>query len=269
MAGNKRWIAVLLCLAVLLLAAPLPVFAEGESGYQVVIQDDADLLTEEQEAALYLTMVRVLPYGNAAFVSTNHNPTTAERYAEEKFLEFFGDTSGTLLLIDMENRYIQLIADGDVYKTVNRRRCNEITDNCYTYASQGDYAACATKAFSQVVRLLEGGRIAAPFRYVTNALLALCLAVMGNFALVSIQRKKAVTPENALGVKVAVNTAGKAAAKAGLIGAVAYTMIHQRRSKHVESSSSGGGRSGGGFSGGGGHSGGGGGFSGGGDGHRF
>ena len=79
-----------------------------------------------------------------------------------------------------------------------------------------------------------------------------------------------MTPENALGVKVAVNTAGKAAAKAGLIGAVAYTMIHQRRSKHVESSSSGGGRSGGGgFSGGGGHSGGGGGFSGGGGGHRF
>ena len=248
MRGRKRFLLALLCLALLLTVLPLSALAAEEGSiYQTVIEDGADLLTQEQEEELQRVMDQVLPFGNAAFVSTASNPTTAEQYAEQKFLEFFGDTSGALLLIDMDNRYIQLIADGEVYKTVTRRRCNEITDNCYTYASKGDYAGCANRAFLQVVRLLEGGRVAAPFRYVTNALLALCLAVMGNFALVSIQRRKAVAPENALGVKVAVNTAGKAAAKAGLIGAVAYTMLHQRKTKHVESSSSGGGgRSGGG-----------------------
>lgn len=268
MQGRKRFLLALLCLVLLLTVLPLSALAAEEgSVYQTVIEDGADLLTQEQEEELQRVMAQVLPYGNAAFVSTASNPTTAEQYAEQKFLEFFGDTSGALLLIDMDNRYIQLIADGEVYKTVTRRRCNEITDNCYTYASKGDYAGCANRAFLQVVRLLEGGRVAAPFRYVTNALLALCLAVMGNFVLVSIQRRKAVAPENALGVKVAVNTAGKAAAKAGLIGAVAYTMLHQRKTKHVESSSSGGGgRSGGGHSSGG-HSSGG--FSGGGGGHRF
>ena len=270
MQGRKRFLLALLCLVLLLTVLPMSARAAEEgSVYQTVIEDGADLLTQEQEEELRRVMAQVLPYGNAAFVSTASNPTTAEQYAEQKFLEFFGDTSGALLLIDMDNRYIQLIADGEVYKTVTRRRCNEITDNCYTYASKGDYAGCANRAFLQVVRLLEGGRVAAPFRYVTNALLALCLAVMGNFVLVSIQRRKAVAPESALGVKVAVNTAAKSAAKAGLMGAVAYTMLHQRRSKHVESSSSGGGRSGGGggFSSGGG--GGGGGFSGGGGGHRF
>ena len=268
MRGRKRFLLALLCLALLLTVLPLSALAAEEGSiYQTVIEDGADLLTQEQEEELQRVMAQVLPFGNAAFVSTASNPTTAEQYAEQKFLEFFGDTSGALLLIDMDNRYIQLIADGEVYKTVTRRRCNEITDNCYTYASKGDYSGCANRAFLQVVRLLEGGRVAAPFRYVTNALLALCLAVMGNFALVSIQRRKAVAPENALGVKVAVNTAGKAAAKAGLIGAVAYTMLHQRKTKHVESSSAGGGgRSGGGHSGGG-HSSGG--FSGGGGGHRF
>ena len=114
-----------------------------------------------------------------------------------------------------------------------------------------------------MTRLLEGQRVAAPFRYVTNAFLAICLALLGNFALVSLQRRKKVTPENALNVQVAVNATGTAV-KAGAVAAVALTMLDQRRTKHVESSG-GGSRGGGGFSGGGG---GGGGFSGGG-GHRF
>ena len=252
MQGRKRFILGLLCL-VLLLAA-LPGFAaaeEGESPYRVVIEDGADLLTEAEEAELSAVMEKVLPYGNAAFVSVSVNSTTAERLAESKFMEFFGDVSGALLLIDMDNRYIQLIADGAVYKTVTRTRCNEITDNIYTYASKGDYLSCASKAFEQVTGLLEGQRIAAPFRYVTNAFLALCLALLGNFALMSLQRRKKVSPENALNVQVAVNAASTAV-KAGAVAAVALTMLDQRRTKHVESSSSGGGHSGGGFSGGGG-----------------
>ena len=272
MGGTKRILAALLCLVVLLMAFPLLALAEeaGESAYRVVIDDEADLLTDAEESDLGAVMEKVLPYGNAAFVSVNKNDTTTERLAENKFMEFFGDTSGALLIIDMDSRYIQLIADGAVYKTVTKTRCNEIVDNIYTYASKGQYAVCAAKAFEQVTKLLEGQRVAAPFRYVTNAFLAICLALLGNFVLMSAQRRKKVRPENALNVKVAVNTA-KSAAKTGAVAAVALTMINQRRTKHVESSSSGGGgRSGGGgdFSGGG-HSGGGGGFSGGGGGHRF
>jgi len=265
MQGRKRLLIALLLAALLVL--PLPTLAQetGESGFRAVIEDGADLLTEAEEASLLETMAGVLAYGNAALVTTNENPTTAERFAEQKFLEFFGDTSGALLLIDMGNRYIQLIADGAVYKTVNKTRCNEITDNIYTYASRGDYLSCAAKAFEQVTRLLEGERVAAPFRYVTNAFLAICLALLGNFGLMSLQRRKKVNPENALKVKVAVNT-GSAAVKAGAVAGVVLTMLNQRKTKHVESSSGGGRSGGGGFSGGGG---GGGGFSGGGGGHRF
>ena len=264
MQGRKRFLAGLLCLFALMLVLPLSAFAAEESVYRVVVDDEADLLTGAEEAELTAVMEKVLPYGNAAFVSVNQNSTTTERLAEQKFLEFFGDTSGALLIIDMDNRYIQLIADGAVYKTVNRTRCNEITDNIYRYASQKDYYTCASKAFEQVVRLLEGGKVAAPFRYVTNAFLAVCLALIGNFAVMSLQRRKKVAPENALNVKVAVNTAGSVA-KSAIVAGVVLKMLSQRKTKHVESS--GGGRSGGGFSGGGGHSGGG--FSGGGGGHRF
>ena len=267
MQGRKRWLCWLLLAAMLMMALPWPALAAeeaGESTYRVVIDDEADLLTETEEMYLRTYMEKVLPFGNAAFVTVNSNPTTTERLAENKFMEFFGDTSGALFIIDMANRYIQLIADGAVYKTVTRTRCNEITDNIYPYATKGEYLLCATKAFEQVVKLLEGGRVAAPFRYVTNAFLALCLALLGNFALMSLQRRKKVAPENALKVPVAVNAASSVS-KAGVVAAVALTMLNQRKTKHVESSGGSGGRSGGGFSGGGG----GGGFSGGGGGHRF
>lgn len=268
MLKRKRLLGWVLCLVALLTVLPLTALAEeaGESGYRVVIDDEADLLTEAEESILRETMEKVLPYGNAAFVSVSENAVSTEQLAESKYMEFFGDVSGALLIIDMDNRYIQLIADKDVYKVVTRSRCNEIVDNIYTYASRGNYLSCATKAFEQVTRLLEGEHVAAPFRYVTNAFLAVCIALLGNFALVSLQRRKKVAPENALKVQVAVNTASSAV-KAGAVAAVALHMLNQRKTKHVESSSSGGGRSdGGGFSGGGG---GGGGFSGGGGGHRF
>lgn len=266
MQGRNKLLSALLCLLMLLTVLPLSAFAAqtGEGDYRVVIDDEADLLTEAEEETLRAVMEKVLPYGNAAFVSVDKNSTTTERLAENKFMEFFGDVSGALLIIDMDNRYIQLISDGAIYKTVTKTRANEIVDNIYTYASRSDYLTCATKAFEQVTKLLEGQRVAAPFRYVTNAFLAICLALLGNFVLMSLQRRKKVSAENALKVQVAVNTASSAV-KAGAVAAVALTMLNQRKTKHVESSSSGG-RSGGGGSF---HGGGGGGFHGGGGGHRF
>ncbi len=99
MQGRKRFLAALLCLCALLMALPQSALAAetGESAYRVVIDDEADLLTEAQEADLHAIMEKVLPYGNAAFVSVDQNATTTERLAETKFLEFFGDTSGALL----------------------------------------------------------------------------------------------------------------------------------------------------------------------------
>ena len=114
MQGRKRILSALLIALLLLL--PLTAFAAetGESAYSLVIDDEADLLTEAEETDLRTYMEKVLPYGNAAFVTVNENPTSTERLAESKFLEFFGDVSGALLIVDMDNRYIQLIADESV-----------------------------------------------------------------------------------------------------------------------------------------------------------
>ena len=233
----------------------------------LVIDDGADLLTDEQETLLKVKYADMALYMDTAVVTTNSSMSTARAYAQDYAVRTYGTTPAVIFLIDMDNREIYVCTNRDAVKVISNADSRAITDNIYTYASKGDYFSCASKAFRQVSGLLEGQRIAAPFRYVTNAFLAVCLALLGNFALMSLQRRKKVAPENALNVKVAVNTASSAV-KAGAVAAVALTLLNQRRTKHVESSG-GGGRSGGGggFSGGGG--GGGGGFSGGGGGHRF
>lgn len=104
-------------------------------------------------------------------------------YADDFYHDSFGQTSGTLFLIDMDNREIYIFSDGAIYRTVTSSYANTITDNVYRYASREDYYSCASKAFEQIQALLAGQRIARPMKYISNALLALILAALVNYFL--------------------------------------------------------------------------------------
>ena len=96
----------------------------------------------------------------------------------------FGTDSGTLFVIDMDQRNIWIHSDGAVYEVITTAYANTITDNVYRYASKGDYYGCASEAFRQIHELLRGRRIAQPMKYISNALLALILALLVNYGLV-------------------------------------------------------------------------------------
>ena len=222
-----------------------------ETGYDILIEDDADLLTDEEKNLLADTMERVSYYGNVAFKSIDYNPQSTTSYARSYFHELFGSgvVNGTLFLIDMENRELYLFSDGDIYRTVTTSYANVITDNIYTYASDGDYFTCADNAFDQVASLLEGQKIAMPMKYISNALLALLLAAMLNYFLVSfLSRSRKCSDEELLSVSQVSFAFRNAAAKK-----TTTTKVY-----NPASSGSGGGSSGGG-----------GGSSGGGGGHSF
>ena len=165
-------------------------------------------------------------------------------------------------MIDMYNRRIEIFSDGAIYKTITRTRANEITDNIYKYATAGDYYMAAKKTFEQMETILEGGRIATPMKYATNAAFAIGIVLIINFIIITAQRKKknVTTLTNALAYE-----GGRGRISA--VKSVNSVMTSQRKTRHVESSGGSSGGGGGGFSGGGG---GGGGFSsGGGGGHSF
>ncbi len=222
-----------------------------ETGYDILIEDDAALLTTEEKNLLADTMERVSYYGNVAFKSIDYNPQSTSSYARSYFHETFGSgvVNGTLFLIDMDNRELYIFSDGDVYRTVTTSYANVITDNIYTYASDGDYFTCADNAFDQIASLLEGQKIAMPMKYISNALLALLLSALLNYFLVSfLSSSRKCSDEELLSAGQASFVFRNAAAKK-----TTTTKVY-----NPSSSGSGGGSSGGG-----------GGSSGGGGGHSF
>ena len=162
------------------ITAEASVYKNSETGWQVIVDDRADLLTDEEESRLASEMEPVTAYGNAAFISCYASGSTSS-YAKGLYRDLFGSDSGTIFMIDMENRNIWIQSNGAIYRTITKSYANTITDNVYKYASRGDYYGCASNAFSQICTLLEGGRIAMPMKYASNALLALAVSLLVNF----------------------------------------------------------------------------------------
>lgn len=235
------------------------IYENPETGYEVIIEDDADLLSDEEEEALHSVMKEITLYGNAAFKTVSVNHSTTEMYIRDFYHEKFGNDSGTVFLIDMDNRNIWIHSDGAIYDRITADYADTITDNVYTYASNADYYRCGYKVFEQELTLLQGEKIAQPMKYISNAFLAVILALLLNYFMVKIfsGTRKPSHQELLRGIFTKQNL-------------MDFHVDYTHETRIYSPLSDGGGDSGGGSSGGGGgSSGGGGGSSGGGGGHSF
>lgn len=232
------------------------IYEKGE--FKLIIEDDANLLTESEIKDLKEKMMPLLEYGNIAFksISVNERGTT-DNYADYYYHSKFNKESGSLFLIDMDKRNIYIFSDGYNYKVITKNKAYIITDNVYTYASRKDYYKCAFDAFDQMNDLLEGRKILEPMRYISNILISITVGSFIAFyiAIKMTQIKKVQDVEL---LKCINSHLILSNIDANAIG-----------SHRVYSPVSDGGSSGGGSSGGGGGGGGGGGSSGGGGGHSF
>ncbi len=228
--------------------------SDSVNGNYAKVIDDAGLFSDEEEKKLLEQISGLLEYGNMGIATNEEYNSDAAALARSKYIEMFGETSGTLFLIDMYNRRIQFFSGGSMYRTLSTAKTNEITDNIYTYATAGDYYTATSKAFEQVKIVLDGGHIVAPMRFATNAAFAIGITLIINFIIITVQRKKKASTvlTNALSADTKVY-------KSTVVQKVNSVMTSQKKRRHVESSGGGGGFSGGG----------GGGFSGGGGGHSF
>lgn len=160
----------------ILLLFPLKTLA-----YNIVIEDDADLLTNKEEEELYEIMNESIEYGNIVFKTISYNSSSSESYARNYYHSLYGTESGTMFLIDMDNRYLFIFSDGKNYSYINSSKANIIADNVYRYATKGEYFKCAYKAFKQINTVLSGGKISEPMKYISNAIISLILALFIGF----------------------------------------------------------------------------------------
>ena len=225
--------------------------------YKLIIEDDAHLLTENEIKDLKEKMIPLLEYGNIAFKSiTLNDKGSTNNYASNYYHSNFNKESGSLLLIDMDQRNVYIFSDGHNYNVITRNKAYIITDNIYSYASREEYYKCAFEAFDQMNTLLEGRKILEPMRYISNALISITIGSFIAFyiaiKMTQIKKVKDIELLNCINSHLIISNID--ANKSG---------THRVYSPQSDSGSSGGGSSGGGGGGGGGGS------SGGGGGHSF
>lgn len=207
MTVRKCFLKVSAFLTVLLLSgvSVLPVFAADDSLYadesnEVVISDEADLLTDAEESNLLEVMKPITEYGHAVLYTTNYN-NYEDTYDLSKAvygLFFSPYDDGVIFTIDMDNRQLWISGFGECQYMVTDSYCYTITDNIYPYATDGDYYECAAQGFEQIYAVLQGKDIPQPMRYTCNFLLAIAVALVINFLIVTSYSKKREPSLNAL-----------------------------------------------------------------------
>ena len=248
---RKAWI---LLLTLLLVTALLPASAAGEdlqetneeTGYRLVIHDEGGLLDPAETEGVLETMRPILQYANAGFLTypPGGNRTNSATKAQEWGDRIFGyNTRFTVFIIDMTNRHLDIYASRPLSGILTAAEENTISDNVYRYASREDYAGCARETFRQIASVLQGEKLRTPMKYASNALLAVIMAVLAAFLLISGWIRK----EQAVSMPTVIKAAGAGAATV-ILGSTLKKVVHHE-------SSSGGGH-GGGFGGGGGGGGG-------------
>lgn len=125
------------------------------TGYSVVINDEADLLSGDEITLLSNDMFPLTEFGNIVFLSTTYPSTSQHKIANDYYYELFGTASGSVLLIDMYERIVYIYSDGSNLKTITSSKAEIITDNIYQYLSAKKYYDGASVAFSQIYTLLN------------------------------------------------------------------------------------------------------------------
>lgn len=212
--------------------------------YDVVILDNAALLTEAEQNELYETMARIAPYGNVMFTTEYlGSETDYEGYCEDTYYQWFGNEPGVNFQIDMGNRKLTISTSTGMDEVVASER-DSIVDNIYRYATDGDYLRCATRCFEQIYDVYNDGIIAHDMKHIDNAILAVMLALFLNFIFVFASKKG----------KASNSAIVKSLEAATVVAAASVTKgsLHKVYSPQSSGSggSSGGGGGGGGFSGG-------------------
>lgn len=217
-------------------------YTNPETGYQVLIMDDIDLLDSEEEALLAEDMKPVTQYGHAVFWTTDLYAYDEIDQARQMRRNCYELDSASIFAINMNVRKLTIQSYGTLYNLVNDSTARSITDNVSHYATSKKYYDCAREAFGQIAELSRGGTIAEPMKYLSYVVISLMLGVIIALALAFSKTfnplRKSVAPPETVG-------------SGTLMTAPMTTKLIRTETIVVQSSSGGGGGCGGGGGGGG------------------
>lgn len=143
------------------------------TGYRAEIRDDLGLIKAEKKRSLLDSMIPLTEFGHVGFCSTNQSASNALEQARSFRKNMFGMDSGSVFVINMKERQLNIQSYGTIYQYVTSSKAKSITDNVKNYATKGDYYTAASNAYQQMLSVINGDKIAEPMRYFSYAAIML------------------------------------------------------------------------------------------------
>ena len=148
-------------------------YTNADTGYQVVVIDEAELLTEGQQKQIVMAMKPLTQYGHAVLWTTREYYSNEIEQARLKRYSLYGYDSASIFAINMANRKITIQSYGKLYEYIDNSKARSITNNVKNYATRGDYYGCCTNAFAQMYTTANGEKIAEPMKYISYVVISL------------------------------------------------------------------------------------------------
>lgn len=158
MVEKKRYITGLLCFLMMLLILAVPVLADSgvyDYGSLFTAEETAELEKEAAEIAEEYEMnILMLTTNDAAGRSS---AAYAENFYEENGFDTNGVRGGIVLLIDMDNRELNLVTNKDMIYYITDQREEKIYDAGYDDVKDGEYGSSMKHMLEQTKEFLEDG----------------------------------------------------------------------------------------------------------------
>ena len=185
----KRSFSFLAVLAfVLIVISPLSVKADkygeyvktnGTTQSEARVLDDAGLFKSSEAKAILEEAYNITDYADMYVVTVPKNgnsygstESATDRYCDEVYKTVSGANNCVIFCIDMDTRYLLVYSKGQIESDLSGSKADTITDNVYSYASDGDYYGCSLKAIEQIGKVLAGMHIAQPMKVASNLFIA-------------------------------------------------------------------------------------------------
>ena len=141
-------------------------YTNGQTGYKILVMDDANILTSDEENQLVQDIIPVTAYGNAAVWTTEEYTDNELDQARLKRKELFVFDSACIFVINMNKsvRKLTIQSYGNINNFVTDSYARSITDNVKGYATSRDYYVCCKTAFSQILAVCENRHISEPLK---------------------------------------------------------------------------------------------------------
>lgn len=176
---------IISAILLLVLCCALAVAASAEAIVARFVYDEADLLTDSQEAALEQRLVGISKAYNAQVVVAT--VSSVDGGDVDAFVEYFYDSKdfgygedhdGVLLLVSMDPREYRILSNGFAADAITMGRIDAIGEAIASDLSDGDYDEAFDTFADKCEYYLDGHINGFPFKFGKNLLIALVIGLL-------------------------------------------------------------------------------------------